>query len=349
MKLYSRNGILYIYLNGLRKSTKLQNTKANRKLIENYYKNDEFFKKFDVKTKGKTVINFCEEILIEKGEKLEPTTIKAYNSLFLSRIIPFFTKKYPHDITPLMLKNWYSTFKDKSTLNSCVNGILKPAFENAIIEGYIKNSPFIVSFPSLKSDYEMKPFTLDEMELLLNNCDNWFRNFLGIAFFTGARTGEILALEWEDISFNDNTISISKTRTAGITKQPKTKQSNRTIDMLSQCEYFLRQQKKITGLSKNVFLSQVKFGQKMRGSLSLYNIWKNLLKNCNLKYRSIYQTRHSFASNMLSNKEDIFWVSKMLGHKNTNTTIEKYSKYIRRVKEKKTTFLDNSNLSFAQI
>ncbi|MCT7531986.1 tyrosine-type recombinase/integrase [Aliarcobacter cryaerophilus] len=43
----------------------------------------------------------------------------------------------------------------------------------------------------------------------------------------------------------------------------------------------------------------------------------------------MYQTRHSFASNMLSNKEDIFWVSKMLGHKNLNITLEKYSKYIK--------------------
>ena len=51
---------------------------------------------------------------------------------------------------------------------------------------------------------------------------------------------------------------------------------------------------------------------------------------------------------MLSNKEDIFWVSQMLGHKNTNTTAEKYSKYIRSTKERKTTFLDENYLSFAQ-
>lgn len=349
MKLYSRNGILYVYLNGIRKSSKLKDTKENRKLLENHYKNDEFFKKFDVKTKGKTVMDFCLEVLEEKDKKLQITTMRAYNSLMNSQIMPFFDKKYPHEITPLFLKNWYITFKDKATLNTCVNGILKPAFENAIIEGYIKTSPFIVSFPTLKSNYKMNPFSLEEMELLLKNSDGWFKNFLGIAFFTGARTGEILALEWRDIDFENSTISISKTRTIGITKRPKTKSSFRDIDMLSQCEIFLKEQRKITGLSENIFLSEFKQGDKIYSSISLNRRWKTLLKRCNLEYRSIYQTRHSFASNMLSNKEDLFWISKMLGHKNTNITVEKYSKYIKRAKEKKTTFLDNEYLSFAQI
>ncbi|WP_051488736.1 site-specific integrase [Aliarcobacter lanthieri] len=348
MKLYNRNGILYIYINGIRKSSGLKDTKENRKLLENHYKNDEFYKKFDVKTKGKTIIEFCEEVLIEKEKRLQPTTIKTYNSLFRNRIIPFFKRKYPHEVNPLMLKNWYITFKDRSTLNTCVNGILKLAFENAVIDGYIKTSPFIVSFPTLKSDYEMKPFNLQEIKLILDNADDWFKNFLGIAFFTGARTGEILALEWKDINFEENTISITKTRTMGLTKTPKTRSSYRTIDMLIQCETFLKEQRKITGLSESLFVLKGYKNKKLYNSSSLILYWKKILEKCKLEYRSIYQTRHSFASNMLSNKEDIFWVSQMLGHKSINITSEKYSKYIKSNRDKKTTFLDNEYLYFVQ-
>lgn len=56
MRLYNRNGILYIDINGKRTSSKLQDNPTNRKLLENQYKNTEFFKKFNVKTKGKTVL-----------------------------------------------------------------------------------------------------------------------------------------------------------------------------------------------------------------------------------------------------------------------------------------------------
>ena len=349
MKLYSRNGILYIYVNGARKSSGLKDTKDNRKLLESHYKNDEFYQKFNVKTKGKTVIEFCEEVLSEKEKKLQPTSMTQYYSLFKSKIIPFFDKKHPQEITPLMLKNWYSTFTDRSTLNACVNSILKPAFELAIIENCIKSSPFIVSFPTLKSDYEMNPFNLEEIKLILDNADGWFKNFLGIAFFTGMRTGEILALEWKDINLADGTISINKTQTMGLNKRPKSKSSVREIDILSQCEIFLRNQQRINGLGLNLFVStKHKTGGKIYGSCSLVYRWKNLLKKCNLPYRNIYQTRHSFASNMLSNKEDMFWISKMLGHKSMNVTLERYSKYVKNNRDKKTTFLDEQNYTFAQ-
>ena len=45
MRLYNRNGILYIDINGKRTSSKLQDTPTNRKLLENQYKNTEFYKK----------------------------------------------------------------------------------------------------------------------------------------------------------------------------------------------------------------------------------------------------------------------------------------------------------------
>jgi len=344
MKFYNRNGILYVNINGNRISTKLKYSKSNIKLYESYAKNEEFFNKFSVRKKDKTILDFCEEVLLEKEQRLQPTTMLAYNGLYSSRIIPYFSKKHPKDITPLFLKEWYSTFKDKATLNTCVHGILKPAFENAIIEEYIKTTLFIIRFPTFKSNYEMNPFNLQEIHLILDNATGWFKNFLGVAFFTGMRTGEILALEWSDIDFEDNIISITKTRTAGITKKPKTKSSIREIDMLSQVEVFLKNQQKLTGLNKKVFLK--KQGKDFYSSVDFKNIWKELLNRCNLEYRNIYQTRHSFASNMISNGEDVFWVSQMLGHKNMNITLEKYSKYIKPKKSKKRTFLDEYDNSY---
>ena len=43
------------------------------------------------------------------------------------------------------------------------------------------------------------------------------------------------------------------------------------------------------------------------------------------------------------------WVSQMLGHKNLNITLEKYTKYLKVEKTgRKTTFLDDEYFSFAQ-
>ena len=77
--------------------------------------------------------------------------------------------------------------------------------------------------------------------------------------------------------------------------------------------------------------------------------WYKLLEKLNLEKRNIYQTRHSFASNMLSNKENPLWVSQMLGHKSLNMTLEIYTRYIKEEKAlRKTTFLDKNIFRFAQ-
>jgi len=347
MTFYNRKGMLYVSLNGKRISTKLEYSKENIKLFKSYAKNDEFFKKFDVNNKSKTIIELCQEVLDEKEKRLQSTSMKSYYSNFNTHIIPFFSKKYPQEITPRIIKNWYLSIKTIGTLNICVNGILKPAFENAIIDGQIQTSPFIVSFPRIKSNYEMKPFNLKEIQLILDIADGWFKNFLGIAFFSGMRTGEVLGLEWKDINFEESTISVCKTRSFGITKSPKTKSSIRTIDMLPQAEIFLKNQQRLSGLGLNVFNAERRKG-KIYGSCTLSHKWKRLLEKCNLEYRNIYQTRHSFASNMLSNKEDLFWVSKMLGHKNPNITLERYSRYVKSDRKKKTTFLDEQDYLLAQ-
>jgi len=50
-----------------------------------------------------------------------------------------------------------------------------------------------------------------------------------------------------------------------------------------------------------------------------------------LKYRNMRQTRHSFATNALSCGENPLWISKVLGHRNTDMVIRVYSKYIENI------------------
>jgi len=49
--------------------------------------------------------------------------------------------------------------------------------------------------------------------------------------------------------------------------------------------------------------------------------------------------RHTFASQMLSDGEDILWVSKMLGHKNGTITLEIYAKCIENKEIERASFL----------
>ena len=338
MTFYDRNGILYVPINGIRKTTKLKYSKENIKKFKSYYEDEEFFNKFDIKKSVPTVIELCQMVLDEKESTLKRNSYRAYDNLFNTQIKPFFNDKIVSVITPSIIYDFYNSFSDKSTLRIC-HVILKFAFEKAIIKGYINFTPLQITKPKLNTNYEMKPFTFDEAKKIIDIAPGHIRNLIAVLFYTGARTGEMLGLKWSNVNFQEFTIKIDNQFTNGFEDTPKTKSSNRVVDMLPICEKYLHEQFKITGSNEYVFLNSK--SKPFKSSTALQNIWKEILNSLDLDYRSIYQTRHSFASNMLSNSENPLWVSQMLGHRSLDVTLQKYSKYIKKeVSKRKTTFLD---------
>lgn len=331
MTFYSRNGILYIRINKKRLSTKLEDTPKNRKLVESYYKNDEFFNRFNINSKVPLVLDYCEQILLEKEKTVKSSTIMCYYSVYNTKIKPFFQDKYVTDIKAIDISNFYKIFKDKGSRSVSVL-LLKQVFERAIVEDYIKYSPLVVSYPRIKSNYEKNPFTLDEVKLILST-ESILKNFLGIAFTTGLRGGEIMGLKWEDIDFKNDKISIKRTIKYGLEQTPKTKGSLATIDLPIESKIYFQNQLKLTGLKNSyVFLNDGKRYNTL--SVISYHFTK-LLKQLNLKHRGIHQTRHTFASLKLSYGERLEWVSFMLRHDSPAFTQKVYYKYIPRVEEKR--------------
>ena len=337
MTFYNRNGILYARINGKRISTKLEYSKDNIKLFKSYAKNDEFFKKFDVnQTIQKTqitVIEICQEILEEKKKTLKANTYKSYFSLFNSKIIPFFQDKKVIDIKPIHILEFYKTFKDKASIITC-EAILKPAFEKAILLELIQTTPFIVKKPKIKSsDYEINPFTLEELQKIIDYNHPIIGNFVAIACLTGLRTGELCGLRWCDVDLKNMKISVNQQFTNGLLQSPKTKKSKGTIDLPIEALPFFEKQKLKTGMKEYIFYSTK--NQELRYSLSYVKLFKAMLKELNIEIRSIYQTRHTFASIRLSLGERIEWVSYMMRHKNINITLSKYYKYIKELDTKR--------------
>ena len=337
MTFINRNGILYVSINGTRKTTKLKYSKQNIKKFQSYYQDEEFFNNFNINKKAPLVLELVEEILNEKEKEVKRNTFRSYLALYDSRIKPYFKKIYVLDFKPIDVHTWYKTFKDKSTLNTC-DSLLKASFEKAILKGYIQNTPFLIKKPKFKTDYRINPFSFDEANLIIDNAPVKLKNLLAVAFYTGMRTGEVLGLKWINVNFDTYTIKIDSQMTGGFEDTPKTISSNRVIDMLPQTELYLKEQFKITNDSKYVFLNSI--NKPFSSSSSLQYSWNIFLKKLNIKKRSIYQTRHTFASNMLSNGEFPLWVSQMLGHKSLNITLEKYSKFIKNDESRKITYLD---------
>lgn len=243
-----------------------------------------------------------------------------------------FERNHSIDFANFLIENGISSKGAFHQYFSALNGLLNLAVKQGILE---KNVLFMPKVSMLK-EAQKCPFSLDEVELLLKNSTGSLNTYLYIAFFTGMRLGEIFALTWGDIDFEKKEISVTKTLDF-ITKKigsPKTASSYRVIDLLEILA------KKLHPLKKDSSLPVIDFSiNKIRAS------YKTLLKSLNLKFRVLYNTRHTFASIMLSRGEEPMWVGcKMLGHKNLNETFKSYAKYLPKNVVERAKFLDNLRL-----
>ncbi|MGL2599022.1 tyrosine-type recombinase/integrase [Helicobacter pylori] len=224
----------------------------------------------------------------------------------------------------------------KNTIHN-LNANLKSFLEFCQTEGFIEKSPyFAITLKNAKEAKAIEPFSLEEVKTLLENAPTLrLKAFLVVAFFTGARTGEQLALMWEDIDFNEKKIVINKSlNELGQITSPKNKPSVREIDLLEPVEKILKELKESEPANKKfVFISMPK------RSTMFQRAFRSLLKALNLKDRKLYTTRHTFASLMLSQGEEAMWVSKTLGHKDLNTTYKTYSHYIPKQDKERAKFL----------
>jgi integrase len=274
-----------------------------------------------------TFNDFARRVLAATASNRREYTQRSYERDYEAEIAPVFGDREVATITPLEVQEWQTallTRKSASRARS-YRKIFTLVLKAAVIEGLLSRNPFeIVKAPPVR--YRQKrPFSLEETKTLINNASGWFKNFLTLSFFTGLRTGEALGLEWKHINFVSKTIRIEQSLSHGTLGDPKTIPSFRTIEMLPAVEKALRDQYLQTGL-KGGYLFLTKFNNPVRYLTHVRNDhWAKLLKRCLLDYRELYTTRHTFASLMLSNREDPLWVSRMLGHKNLAITLQVYA------------------------
>ena len=175
---------------------------------------------------------------------------------------------------------------------------------------------------------DVHPFSLDEVNRIIEACRSDFRNYFIVRFFTGMRTGEIHGLRWKNVDFPNNLILIRETLVNGeVSQGAKTYDSCRDIPMLPSVREALLAHRSAT--PKDV---EWVFWNRSGGPIDAQNftkrVWRPLLAYLDLEYRRPYQTRHTTATLMLAAGESPEWIARVLGHTTTEMLFKTYSRYV---------------------
>jgi integrase len=174
--------------------------------------------------------------------------------------------------------------------------------------------------------------------------------------FTGLRRGEVNALKWENISLDDNMItvarSISYTNEYGYKiKDPKTAKSKRTIeipDILAQQlrrykEWYFDTKEQMGDAwagNKNYVFVNIDTGTRIHIGAFLHWINK-ITKTAGLGHWTVHSLRHTNITMKLRNNVPLLEASADAGHSRPSTTTDRYGHFLKTEKRKAPGVMDN--------
>jgi integrase len=238
------------------------------------------------------------------------------------------------NIRPAHIRNIVKSLSDRNIAPKTIKNIIHmlhnifaQACEDKIItENPCDNTrlPKIVRTPP-------DPFSRDEVNKILEALEKSrpeLQAFFAIGFYTGMRTGEILALTWGDIDFNNHKIRVSKTCTNGQLKQGTKTGKIFDVDIIEILDSYLHKHKQHTFLKGDaLFLTHR--NESVRSYNTITACWYPVLKKLGIREREPYQMRHTFACQMLSAGEDPNWIKNMLGHSNLEMLFKVYGNWYK--------------------
>lgn len=238
--------------------------------------------------------------------------------------------------------------------------LVSAGFDIAVLNNIITSNPFkikgaIICPKSIKQTKSVDALTLDEETAFLQQLKSYYepyKTIFYIADMTGMRIGEILALHKDNITDNMikvvNTVTKDKNDKVILGKTTKTYSGMREVPIMSNLKIILDNYQ-FTDESGYLFIINGKFISPCTINAHFKRICKNagirivVNKDCHFKkngeHKSLkssnvntHMLRHTFASRCIEREMNAVTLSRILGHKDIQTTLNTYTTIFNKVK-----------------
>lgn len=303
-----------------------------------YFPRSARLKIFGNAASGKTIKMYLDEYIdICETRNLSPSTIGGYkkcrSALSSLHILP------ASELTPATLKQWIQS--QKTTLKTIRNQLsfLRSSLDEAVTDGVLQINPVSLvtasRYQSNKSDaessYIVDPLSPAEVSALLTSTGNkQWENLFSFAIQTGLRSSELCALRWRDIDFVEKTAHVQSASVSGVTKGTKTKAGTRKVELTEEAMIALNDQKPFSFMKDGCVFEDPKTNKPWASADAIRKkAWVPTLRKAGIRYRNPYQTRHTFATRLISRGVNLFWLAAQMGHKGPEMLFRHYGRYLK--------------------
>ncbi len=315
--------------------------------------------KSEVNLFGMTVGAFAKGHYMKSIETcLSPNTVKFYNAVIEDIIIPSFgnirltdiTAKHQQALVDYLASPGARTDKNNAKpLSASTVKRYATVFSSLMTEaqrmGYIEENPLrngSVRFPKIKKE-PVKAYSREEAAIFIEGLANETtrtRAMLMTALLLGLRRGEVVALKWEDIDWENRAIAINKSayKKKG---EPQALKAPKSVNSIREV-YFSEMHKKVflewraeqesersaagTKWNEQGFI----FTNAVGNLVSLYSLTtlcSDYEERCGLRHLKFHGLRHTCGSLMVSGGADLETVKAVFGHESIRTTEQYLTPY----------------------
>ena len=268
--------------------------------------------------------------LIENNPKRAYSTQAAYKCYLDNWIVPRWGSYCLADVKTVAVEEWLGSLSLAAGTKAKIRNIMSAIFNHAIRHEWLERNPISLVRQSAKR--ECIPAVLDAAEItaLLTELQHPYRQMVFLAATTGLRVSELLGLKWCDIDFASQEIQLKRAVVHQVVGNPKTEASRKPLPLdpdLAQSLLAWRQASPFNQDHDWIFASP-----EMQGKQPYWP--ENLLrrhirpaaKRCAIKKPIGWHTfRHSYATHLKANGEDITVVQEALRHANSRITLDTYA------------------------
>lgn len=257
--------------------------------------------------------------------RLKPTTLFNKETMIRQKILPWFGDLPTTDITAAAVRRWQNELMEKGfspTYLKAIHNQASAIFNFAVKYYHLENNPCRLAGSMGKTrPAEMQIWTAEEFHGFLQAVSNKPSAVAAFSmlFWTGLRSGELLALTREDFDFQTGTVSISKSfarqNRQDLILPPKTPKSRRVVTMPA----FLTQIMKDFTADKpsgRIFTQTKHF---------LFHEMERGCAKAGVRRIRVHDLRHSHASFLIEKGCSPLLIAERLGHENIQTTLQIYS------------------------
>lgn len=304
---------------------------------------------------------------------LERSTLERHYDILDNHILPEIGNLKLARIQPAHLNRLYSDMLQErkdgkpggyasatiTKTHAVISGILKKAVQWNIL---LDNPADRVTPPKSNGpEKEIQFFSVEETGIFLETLEaqikkgivkEQFRLLFNLAITCGLRRGEIIALEWSDFDFKNNTISIAKAigtdHGRAYDKGPKSRRGYRSISVPGSVMAMAKE------YQKHQLQYRLSIGSYWQGSNYIFiqdngcrmdpstpnRVFKKIIKRYNRDAPEALQLpdnitlhglRHTSATLLIAQKVDPRTVSGRLGHAQTSTTLNIYAHQLQEI------------------